>query len=168
MTKHLFAIFTDEGKLLAATKALRDQAIPIADVFTPYAVHGLDDAMGLRRSRLPVVTFLAGLVGLAIAMLLQCWTSAVDWPINVGGKPFMSIPAFIPVAFELTVLIGGLSTVLALFIRTGLYPGAKKPLAHPKVTDNHFAIALEKNAIRNASEVDALLRSFGASEIKEG
>jgi len=145
MTKEfLFGIFTDETKLLASVRRLREKGFTIGDVLTPYAVHGLDDAMGLRRSRLPLVTFFAGLLGLTLAMGFQFYTSVFDWPLNVGGKPANSTLAFIPVTFELTVLIGGLATVLAFFLRSRLYPGAKALLLEKGVTNDRFVIVLER------------------------
>ncbi|HSA59132.1 MAG TPA: DUF3341 domain-containing protein [bacterium] len=142
--EYLFGIFTDETKLLRSVRRLRGEGLTVQDVLTPYAVHGLDDAMGLRRSRLALVTFFAGLFGLILAMGFQFWTSAFDWPLNVGGKPANSTLAFLPVTFEITVLIGGLSTVLAFFLRTRLRPGAKALLLEQGITNDRFVVVLEK------------------------
>jgi hypothetical protein len=137
----LQATFADEATLLRATTAVRRAGIEIADAFTPYPVHGLEEAMGLRRSRLTWVCFAAGLTGAATAMLFQLWTSAVSWPLNVGGKPFASIPAFIPVTFELTVLSAALTSAFVFFFRSRLYPGrpASPP---PRVTDDRFVLVV--------------------------
>jgi hypothetical protein len=141
MTRRLYvAYFEEEERILAATRAAREAGLPLHDVFTPYAVHGMDEAMGLRPSRLTWVCFGAALVGLAAGLGLQYYASAVSWPINVGGKPFNSFPAFIPVAFELTVLSAALVTVAALLLRTRLRPRAQGH-ALPRVTDDRFALA---------------------------
>ena len=137
----LRAIFDDEGALLRATAAARRAGIAIDDAFTPYAVHGLEEAMGLRRSRLTWVCFAAGLTGAACAMAFQVWTSAVDWPLNVGGKPFASIPAFIPITFELTVLSAALVSAFFFFFRSRLFPG-KEAAPPPRATDDRFVLVV--------------------------
>jgi hypothetical protein len=138
--KVLVGYFDTEEQLLGATRDARETGLAIHDVYTPYAVHGMEEALGLRHSRLPWVCFAAGLTGLVMALSLQYYTSVVSWPINVGGKPFNSLPAFIPVAFELTVLVAGLSSVAAFFLRSRLLPGrSASPL--PRVTNDRFALA---------------------------
>jgi len=152
------ATFAREQDLLAATRAAREAGLRIVDAHTPYAVHGLDAAMGLRPSRLTWVCFLAGATGLALALLFQYWTSATDWPINVGGKPFDSLPAFIPVAFEVTVLFAGLGAVAALLLRCGLRPGRTAILPAPGVTDDRFALIVASHGAAHApDEIEALL-----------
>jgi len=141
-TRPFVAYFAREQDVLAATLAVRKLGLPIRDVYTPYAVHGLETAMGLRRSRLSQVCFLAGLTGLGSMLLFAWWTSAVSWPLNVGGKPFASIPAFIPVTFEFTVLSASLITVAALFGVVKLWPG-KVARTLPGVTNDRFALVLE-------------------------
>lgn len=155
--------FGDEKKLLSATWAARKAGLSVHDAYTPHAVHGLDEAMGLRPSRLTWVCFGAGLFGLASALGLQYYTSVVSWPLNVGGKPFFSLPAFVPVAFEVTVLCAGLITVGALFARAGLFPGRKvHPL--PRVTDDRFALAVLAGG--DLDQVTELFRRNGALEIR--
>ena len=134
--------FDSEEAILDATTAARHAGLAIHDVYTPYAVHGLDEAMGLRRSRLGWVCFGAAMLGLSCAVALQWWASVWSWPLNVGGKPAASWPAFIPVAFELTVLFAALLSVAALFARTKLFPG-RRARALPRTTNDLFALALE-------------------------
>jgi hypothetical protein len=160
----LIGYFDSEEKILTATRSAREAGYDIHDVYTPYAVHGMDEAMGLRRSRLTWVTFFGGLTGLTAALSLQLYTSVVSWPINVGGKPFNSFPAFIPVSFELTVLFAGLSTVAAFLARSTLFPGQKR-LALPRVTDDRFALALRAaGAADDVAEAEQVLRKLGALE----
>ena len=118
---------------------LRGAGVRVHDVYAPYPVHGLDDAMGIRRTRLPFVTLLAGLLGLCFALTFQYYTAVFDWPLDVGGKPENSTLAFVPVCFELTVLIGGLGTVGAFLLRARLYPGKRERLPVLGVTNNVFA-----------------------------
>jgi len=155
----LTATFTDESGLIAAARAARAAGIEIEDAYTPYAVHGLDEAMGLRRSRLTWVCFAAGATGASLALAFQLWTSTVDWALNVGGKPFASYPAFIPITFELTVLSAALASAAAFLVRSRLYPG--RPAAPlPRVTDDRFALV-----VADGDAARALLRAAGASEI---
>jgi hypothetical protein len=132
------------------------------DAFTPYAVHGLDKAMGLRRSRLPFVCFAAAMLGAAFALSLQIYTSSVAWPINVGGKPFVSWPAFIPVAFELTVLFAALISAFTFFGRSKLFPGNRQ-IALSRVTDDRFALVLQAED----ETAIALLRASHALDVEE-
>jgi hypothetical protein len=166
--EYLFGIFTDETRLLRSVRRLRWEGFAIQDVLTPYAVHGLDGAMGLRRSRLALVTFFAGLAGLIFAAWLQFWTAAFDWPLNVGGKPANSTLAFLPVAFEITVLVGGLSTVLAFFLRSRLRPGAKALLLEQGITNDRFVVVLEKGRPDFEEEkARRILRESGTDAITE-
>jgi hypothetical protein len=166
MSKLFVAWFEEEEHILDATKAARAAGCTIHDVYTPYAVHGLDEAMGLRPSRLTWACFGFGATGLTLALLFQSWTSAVDWPLNVGGKPAASIPAFVPVAFELTVLLAALGTVAALFLRAGLRPRLATPDVLSRVTDDRFALALRtEDTSYDERKVRALLAPFHPVEI---
>jgi len=160
----LVGYFEDEQRLLEATRWVRGAGFKLHDVYTPYAVHGLDEAMGLRRSRLTWVCFIGGLVGLLCAIGLQYYASVVSWPLNVGGKPPNSAPAFVPLSFELTVLVAGLATVLALFVRSRLFPGARA-LSLPRTSDDRFALAIDtRGTFVDAEEALAALRKLGAVE----
>lgn len=165
---YLVGLFTDEHKVLKSVRLLRESGYKIHDVFTPYVVHGLDDAMGVKRSRLGIVTFLAGLTGLLISLSFQFWTSVSNWRVNVGGKPDNSTLAFLPVSFEVTILIGGLTTVLAFFIRSRLYPGAKTNLFHDNITHDRFAVVLEiQDASVSPEKAKSIFVHSGAVEIQE-
>ncbi len=157
------AWFVDEHAVLAATRGARAAGFRVHDVYTPYAVHGIEEAMGLRRSRLGVACAAFGALGLGLALLFQIWTSAFDWPINVGGKPMNSFPAFVPVAFEVTVLFAALGTVAALFVRARLAPRARPAIAFEGVTTDQFVLALEATGGGfDAEEAGALARRHGA------
>ena len=166
--RFLLGFFEDEDDVMGATRALRASGFQIADIYAPYAVHGLDKAMGLRPSRLPWICFALGLAGAAFKVWFEIWTSATDWPINVGGKPFNSLPAFVPVTFEVMVLCAGLSTVLAFFIAARLYPGKKTPLPDAAVTDDRFVIVIEENdAAFDPALVGDLLARHGVVRVEE-
>ena len=164
MSARLFvASFENEEGLVEAAAAARKAGFPAHDAFTPYAVHGLDEALGLPRSRLTLVCFGCGLFGLLAAFLFQWWTSSVDWPLNVGGKPPASNPAFILVTFEAMVLLAGVGTVAAFFVRARLYPGSRPAFSIERVTDDRFALAfLPTDGGFDEARVRALCESSGA------
>jgi mono/diheme cytochrome c family protein len=140
----LVATFAHEEGLLGAAEALRGRGLKLLDAYTPYPVHGLDEAIGLPPSRLPWACAALGAVGAGAMWWLQHWTSAVDWPINVGGKPWDSLPAFVPVIFESMVLAAGVGTVLLFFLVSRLRPGRRERLVIPEVTDDRFALVVEE------------------------
>jgi hypothetical protein len=166
--RFLIGSFGRAEDILRAAAAARAEGYEVVDAFTPYAVHGLDRAMGLRPSRLTFVCFAGGVAGLALAIWLEVWTSAFDWPLDVGGKPLLSFPAFVPVAFELTVLLAGLSVFLATIARSGLFPGKEPRLPLPRVTDDRFALVLlEGDAAFRPARARALLERHGALLVEE-
>ncbi len=134
--KIILASFTQEADLLGAVQAIQERGWDIADVYTPYAVHGLDEVLGWRRSRLPVVCFLCGALGAALALWFQFWTTAWDWPLNVGGRPWNSLPAFVPATFESMVLLAGFGLAFAWLFRCRLYPGKRAFLPLVGLTDD--------------------------------
>ncbi|MFZ9595569.1 MAG: DUF3341 domain-containing protein [Bdellovibrionia bacterium] len=171
----VIGFFDDPHALMKATEKVRDARYRDFDAYTPYPVHGLIEAQGLKRSPLPFVTFAGGLTGLTLGFLLQYWTSAVDWPLIVGGKPFNSLAAFIPVMFECTILFAGLSTVAGMFIINGL-PNTKKKAFDPSLTRDRFALVIEPpskpyspgGAFKEFNEAEAseFLKKTGAKEVR--
>jgi hypothetical protein len=167
-SKILVATFPHVDNLLRAVRQARREMLRVYDVFAPFPVHGLDDAMGIRHTRLPKVTLIAGLTGLTFALCLQFYANVLDWPLNVGGKPDNTTLAFIPISFELTVLFGGLTTVAAFLLRTKLFPGKKPWLPAAGVTDDVFALVLRKpSAYDSHRRALALLEECGAASVTE-
>ncbi|HOK48098.1 MAG TPA: DUF3341 domain-containing protein, partial [Bryobacteraceae bacterium] len=118
--------------------------------------------------KLPWVCFLLGLFGAAFKVWFEYWTTASDWPINVGGKPWNSLPAFVPITFEVMVLFAGLSTVVAFFGMNRLWPGRKADLLDPRVTNDRFALVLEEDdAAFDVDEVKTFLWSHNALRVEE-
>lgn len=164
---YIVGVFDDEEKLVVAAKSFKKAGVEIHDIYTPFPVHGLDEVLDISRSRLPQVTFFAGLFGLIIAIVFQIWTSAFAWPINVGGKPMLSIPAFIPVAFEITILFGALTTVAAFFLRSQLFPSKEAVLINQMQTDDKFILVL--NSVNQEDDIknfDAKFKEYGALEVR--
>lgn len=164
----IWGVFEREEDILGVTQASRASGFKIVDVYSPYAVHGLDRAMGLQPSRLPWVCFLLGLIGATFKVWFEFWTTAVDWPINVGGKPWDSLPAFVPVTFEVMVLLAGVSTVIAFFLICRLLPGKKPVLPVPRITDDRFVLVLEEtDAVFDPAKVRRLFEDFNAVQVEE-
>ncbi|MEK6705378.1 MAG: DUF3341 domain-containing protein [Bdellovibrionota bacterium] len=159
--------FSDPETLLKVMPRIRDFNFCDFDAYSPYPIHGLDSAQGLKRSPIPYITFVAGLTGATLAFIFQYWTSVVDWPLNVGGKPLNSWPAFVPIIFEVTILFAGLTTFAAMLLFNGL-PDFKRKRIDPAVTRDKFAIFI--SAPRSASEeklsAEKGFRSFNEKEVK--
>ena len=144
--KGLLAHFGEPNYLLDAVKSLRGLGLKKMEVYSPYPIHGIDDALGVERSKVPWISLIAGLCGFGAALLMQGWMNAIDYKLNIGGKPFFSGPAFVPIMFELTVLFSGLATFIGLFAVCGLpkYSSVfeKDHRAH-KSTDDEFMLFVD-------------------------
>jgi hypothetical protein len=162
------ATFEDPHALVEAARACRERGIEVAGGHSPHPVHGLEEAPGIPRSRLPVVCFAGGFAGLLLALWFQYWASATDWPLDVGGKPWNSLPAFLPVGFEMTVLLAGLSTAAALLLRSRLWPGREARLVDARATDDRYVLVVSvRDARVPAEEIRSLLVSHGAIDCRE-
>jgi len=160
--------FDDPHRLLDALRICRERGIEVEDVVSPFPIHGLDDVLGLRRTRLPWVTLAGGIAGVSAGLWFQYWSSSQDWPLNVGGKPFDSFPAFVPVAFELTILCAGLCTVFGLLALCRLLPGARVQVERPRTTDDRMALVLRRRDARHdPGELRQVLVESGALDVVE-
>ena len=165
-SRGVLALYDNPDSLLRAAAQAREHGYEGVDAFTPYAVHGLSEALGVRKSWVPYVTLVMGLSGAALGLLFEIWTSAVDWPLNVGGKPMVSLPAFIPVMFESGVLIGGTMTVLALILACGL-PNLKGPVLDRDITNDRFALYVpDSGPDWNEERAMRFLRATGPVEVR--
>jgi hypothetical protein len=132
----LMAEFDDANALVLAAASAHDAGYRRMDAYSPFPIEELHDALGSHPSRLPLIVLIGGLVGCVAGFLLQYWASAIAYPINVGGRPFNSWPAFIPVTFECTILGAALSAVLGMLALNGL------PMPyHPVFNVPRFALA---------------------------
>lgn len=134
----LLVEFETPAAVLDAARKVRDAGYTKWDAHTPFPVHGMDGAMGLRSTRLPWIVMAGGTAGCATGLALQWWTNAVNYPFNISGKPFWSIPANIPVTFELTVLFSAFSAFLGMLLLNGL-----PQLHHPVFSSERFRRATQ-------------------------
>jgi hypothetical protein len=169
MTRKLIvASFADENDLLHAIPEVRNCGWEVSDVYAPYVVHGLESALGWRRSWLPAACLFGGIVGVGLAIWFQFWTTAQNWPVNVGGRPWNSLPAFVPVAFETMVLFAGFALVFAWLIRCGLYPGKDAVMPTSGVTDSRFAlVCFDPTKSDSLNNVRAMLSECHALDVQE-
>ncbi len=165
------AEYADDDQLLDAARKVRDSGYTRIDAFTPFAVHGIDEALGIKPTVLPWFTLCAGFTGLTIALSMEYYMNAVSYPYIISGKPYASWPAFIPVAFELTVLFSAFTTVFAMLGLNGLPRFSSPVFSNPKfdrATDDRFFLWIDsKDKYFNSEKVQSLLTSTGALSVEE-
>jgi hypothetical protein len=163
------ALFASAPAVYKAACAVRDAGFRKWDVITPFPIHGMDEAMGLRRSRVPAFTLAGGVIGFAVGMFIAWYMGQYDYPLIVGGKPFFS-PIFpFPVAYETTILLAAFGTLGGMFI-TNRLPMHYHPVMHyakwRRLTDDQFAVVIEADDPGyDAAAVRALLESLDPLEV---
>lgn len=170
MDKYIVGLYDDEVTLLKAVKEIREKGIKITESLTPFPVHGLDEALGMKDSRLHTVGFVAGLTGTITALSFMTWVSISDYPTIFGGKPYFSFPAFIPITFEITVLFSAVAMVIAFFVRCGLSVFKTPKIYDERTTDYLFALTFEVKEDTTKEELERInkaLTDTGVVEIKE-
>lgn len=159
--------FDDEVPLLQAVRKLLDNKEIIIDVLSPFPVHGLDAALSIKRSRIPVGGFILGALGAITSFGFQAWVFTVSYPLIIGGKPFFAAPAFIPITFECTVLFGGVAMVVAMFIKSKLKPDTSFVPVDERITDDMFVILIEAGEEKTKVErVKSALSGIQTIEIR--
>jgi hypothetical protein len=166
----VLAEFASPKDLYHACEKVRDAGYTRWDAHTPFPVHGLDHAMGLKRSRLPYVTLIFGLSGAIGGFILQLWANGIAYPIWISGKPVFNWQPYMPVTFELGVLLAAISTVVGMLAFNEL-PMLFHPLfgsaAFERVTDDGFFISIESwDPKFNATDAERLLKSVGAKRVE--
>lgn len=164
--KFITGNFYDEKVLFPAVTKVRKAGYKLHDVYTPFPIHGLDKAMGQKDTDLHIAGFIYGITGTATAISFITWALTVDWQINFGGKPFFSLPAWIPIMFELTVLFAAVGMVLTFCWLCQLAPFVKKDHFNPRSTDDTFVMAVECTDKTNEAEAVAFLQATGAKDVK--
>ncbi|GGH77613.1 MAG: DUF3341 domain-containing protein [Bacteroidetes bacterium] len=163
------ALYDDDDVILKAVKDTRAKGYHVNEVYSPFPIHGLDHAMGLKPTRIAIAAFLYGLTGLIVAIVMTWGMMNADWPQNIGGKPSMTwiqnMPAFVPIMFELTVFFAAHAMVWTYFAVNKLYPGADAQNPDPRTTDDKFLMEVPVKGDRD--ELIEFLKSSGAIEINE-
>jgi hypothetical protein len=165
----IYGIFDCEEVLLSSVKEIRENNIEITEVYTPFPVHGLDKALGLKETRMAITAFIYGCIGISLASLMIYNIMIIDWAQNIGGKPnfsfYHNMPAFIPVMFECTVLFAAHLMSITYLVRNGLYPGGTSDSPDERTTDDKFLMVID--VVGDTKLVKDLLLKTGASEINE-
>jgi hypothetical protein len=165
----IYGIFDCEEVLLSSVKEIRENKIEIIEVYSPFPVHGLDKALGLKETRMAITAFIYGCIGISLASLMIYNIMIIDWAQNIGGKPnfsfYHNMPAFIPVMFECTVLFAAHLMSITYLVRNGLYPGGTSDSPDERTTDDKFLMVIDVDG--DTKLVKDLLLKTGASEINE-
>jgi hypothetical protein len=167
----LIVEFERVDDLLAGARAVRDAGYTRWDAHTPFVIHGLDAAMGVKKTILPYIVFAGGLTGTIAGILLQWWTNAVNYPFLISGKPLFSLPANIPIAFETTILFAALSALVGMLALNGL-PRLYHPLfrsrSFKRASDDRFFISIEAEDPRfDPEKTRELLEAISGRAVEE-
>ncbi len=165
-TKYILGSFADPDQMMDGIDKLQKSKISIYDCFTPMPIHGIEDKLGVRPSRLPIAAFIFGGLGTILGFSLLYFTMVHDWPMNVGGKPAFAIPNFVPVTFEVTILLCALGMVATFFYRNHLFPGRAPRVMDLRATNDRFIIAIDAKENTDHDKIAALLEEAGAVEVK--
>jgi len=170
-TYGLIATFETAAAVYHAAEQVRDAGYKNWDVIAPCPVHGMDKAMGLKRSIVPRISLTGGIIGFTTGMTMIWWTGQYDYPLTVGGKPLFSPMFAFPVSYELTILFTAFATIIGMFLVNGLPMHYHPVLKSPKIKrglDDQFLIVIETRDPRfNLANTRALLEKAGGKEISE-
>jgi len=166
-THFILGVYDDEDVLLHAVEEVRGTGVKIHEVYSPYPVHGLEHVLGYKRSKLPIAAFLFGLLGTTLALTMQFYMMKFDWPMIIGGKDHAAFPDFIPVTFELTVLLASFGMVAVFMIVSNLKPWAQPRIFDVRSTDDKHIMAIDiaNNTGLELQKIKDILFSSGATEV---
>lgn len=165
-TNYVLGVYEDEDVLMDAIKTVRTSGVKIEEVYSPFPVHGIDEALGYKRSWLSIAAFLFGITGTTLALTMQIGMMGIDWPMIIGGKDYIPIPSFIPVTFELTVLLASFGMVGTFLGISNLKPWGKPRIYDIRITDDKHVMAIDLDANKHSeAEIKKVLSSTGATEV---
>ena len=166
--KFLIGCFDDEEVLLKAILFVREKGLKIYEVYSPFPVHGIENALGYKRSRISIAAFCFGFLGTCLALTMMIGMMTIDWPMIIGGKDFLPFPTFIPVVFEMTVLLSAFGMVGTCLVVSDLKPWGSPIQFDLRSTDDKHVMAIElnKNSL-SKDKILEILKSSGASETNE-
>jgi len=167
----MMAEYPDPEALLEAARRAYERGYRRMDAYSPMPVEGLAEAIGFTRNRMPLIVLIGGLTGAATAFLMMWYSAVINSPLNVGGKPLLSWPAFVPITFELTILFGAFSAVLGMLGLNGL-PMPYHPVFNvpnfEMASRNHFFLCIEAvDPLFDREETRRFLESLGPKEVTE-
>lgn len=166
-------MYDDDDVLKDGAKKLVAKGIKVADVFSPFPIHGIDPIIGIRNTRLGIMAFIYGLIGTTLATVGMHYFMISDWPMNIGGKPnetyLDNVLAFIPITFEFTVLCAAHGMAITYLLLNKTLPGMPATNPDPRTTDDKFVmeLRLSENAKYSESELLAMLNETGVIEIDQ-
>ena len=169
--KVLYVMYDDDEVLKNSAKQLVAKGVKISEVFSPFPIHGIDPIIGVKNTRLGIMAFLYGLIGLTLATVGMRFFMIVDWPMNIGGKPNFSylenMLAFIPITFEFTVMCAAHGMAITYLLRNKTLPGMPAQNPDPRTTDDKFVmeIRLSENNKVTEAEIDGMLQEIGYLEL---
>lgn len=165
-TNYVLGVYDDEDVLMDAVQKVRGEGVKIEEVYTPFPVHGLEHALGYKRSWLSVAAFLFGITGTTLALTMQIGMMYVDWPMIIGGKDYLPFPSFVPVTFELTVLLASFGMVGTFLGISNLKPWAKPRIYDIRITDDKHVMAIDLDGnSKSEDDIKSVLQSSGAVEV---
>lgn len=163
----LVGFFDDPDHLVAAAGEATEMGFKGVDAYSPYPIHGIEEVMKIRRSWIPAAALFMLFTGAFLGWLLQYWTHAIDYPINIGGRPHNAWPAYVVITFESGILLAGITTFLSIFVACRLFPNPfSKPL-DKSLTDDRFCLVIPVGQDGAEESATRLLKRMGADEIRK-
>lgn len=169
----IYAMYDDDDVLKDGAKKLVAKGVKINEVFSPFPIHGIDPIIGIKTTRLGIISFLFGMLGLTLATYGMRFFMVEDWPMNIGGKPNFTyldnILAFIPITFEFTVLCAAHGMVITYFLRNKTLPGMPAQNPDPRTTDDRFVMEIRttENTQFSAEELEKMVKETGIVELDQ-
>lgn len=162
----LIGFFNDPDVLVEAAREAVGSGFRGCDAYSPYPIHGIEDALRIQRSWIPRAALTGLILGAIGGFALQYWTHVIDWPINVGGKPLNAWPAYVIIVFESAVLVSALTNFLSMFVACRLLPNPFPKLLSEEITNDRFALVIPAKTEDDQLEANQLLQRMGADEIR--
>ena len=163
------AEFDTATELVDAERSTRDAGYKRTDAFSPFPIHEIDEALGIKRSILPVLVFFGGITGLLSVISLQVFVHYIDYPLNIGGRPYLSWLSFVPPSYELTILLAGFTAVFGMLFLNGLprpyHPVFNVPRFSLATREKFFLLIEAADEKYNYDETKAFLDSLKPQEV---
>ena len=165
--KYVYGIYSHETNFLDAIKSVQADGLTVDDAYSPFPVHGIDDLLGVKETSLHKAGFTLGCTGLVTAFSVMTYVNTMGYPTIFGGKPFWSVPAFIPVMFETTVLMAAVGMFFVYIKRNELFPGKIPMMVDERTTDDKFALAfgIDGKSDDEVGKIKSALQKSGAEEV---